>query len=76
MWSIFSYALFYLFFLKGRSFKKYLFIYVLAASGLSCGMRDIRCGMQASLSSCGAQALEHVGSVVVDLVLSSCSTQV
>ena len=56
-------------------FKIYLFIIYLAALGLSCGTRALRCGVRASvswcavsrahgLSSCNARALENVGSVV------------
>ena len=43
----------------------------MAASGLSCSTRDLLCSTQASLvavpglSTCGAWAPEHVGSVVV-----------
>ena len=43
----------------------------MAALGLSCGTRGLRCGAWASLvavlgllSSCGTQALEHTGPVV------------
>ena len=57
----------------------FVFVFNLAASGLSCGMLDLHCGMwdlslqltgsfvqNAGFSSCGSRALEHR--------LSSCGT--
>ena len=59
-------------------FKNY-FIYLFAASGLSCPLLQcvgfslvVACGF--SLSSCGMWAPEWVGSVVVAFGLSSCDT--
>ena len=68
--------------------KKNLFIYFLAASGLSCSTQDLLLRHTGSfiaarelfvvvrglLSTCGTQAPEHAGSVVVARGLSSCGT--
>ena len=66
-------------------FKIYLFYFIylfLAMLGLSCGTRDLRWGVQASLSSCGMQApghglcsLRHTGSLVEVRELSSCGAR-
>ena len=62
-------------------FKIFIYLLFLAASGLSCGTWDLLLQHVGSfvvacrlLSSCGAQAPERMGSVVVALGLCSCST--
>ena len=45
---------------KTKTFKKYLFIY-LAASGLSCGMRDLCCGMWDLSLWCKGSSLQRTG---------------